>query len=138
MSIAGPSRDDVMTDHLSWLEPERFRPEVRREAHTKRGVLVACRLGDPSHPHVLAVCATRHDNANGRMELTRLDVEMVQALPGGVGVLQERLQHLMPVAKARAEEGLGAAGLVLDVTRQPLTWQLLQALPNVLALLIVT
>ena len=94
------------------------RDAPRREAHAKLGVVVACRLGDVLRPNVLVVAGTEHTHAHGRMNLTRLALELVEVLPGNVGVVMERLARIMPRAEDRAAEGLGKAILIVDETRQ--------------------
>ena len=94
------------------------RDAPRRVAHTKAGVVVACRLGDVLRPNVLVVAGSEHTHSGGRMLLTRLALELVEVLPGNVGVVMERLAGIMPRATDRAAEGLGKAVLVVDETRQ--------------------
>lgn len=98
-------------------------PEPRRIAHMKNGVIVACRLGDPTHPHVVVVAGVRHDNMGGRMDLTRLAVELVAVVPGNVGAAIELLSKIVPQAQQRAAEGLGRAELAVDATRQRLAYR---------------
>ena len=90
----------------------------QRIAHTKSGVVVACRLGDVLRPNVLVVAGTEHTHQSGRMVLTRLALELVEVLPGNVVVVTERLGGIMSRAEARAAEGLGKAVLCVDETRQ--------------------
>lgn len=97
-------------------------PPPLREAHTKRGVLVAARLGDVTHPHAVVVAGTRYDNTHGRMVLTQLAVELVAVVPGNVGQLVEMLATIRPRAEERAAAGLGRYELALDVTRQQLAY----------------
>jgi hypothetical protein len=94
------------------------RDAPRRIAHTKAGVVVACRLGDVLRPNVLVVAGSEHTHAGGRMLLTRLALELVEVLPGNVTVVMDRLARLMSKAEARAAEGLGRACLCVDETRQ--------------------
>ena len=94
------------------------RDAPRRVAHSKLGVVVACRLGDVLRPNVVVVAGSEHTHAGGRMLLTRLALELVEVLPGNVGVVMERLARIMPRAEDRAAEGLGKAILVVDETRQ--------------------
>lgn len=111
---------------------------VRRAAHVKRGVVVACRLGDPLHPHALVVAGTRHDYLGGRMELTRLSLELVESLPGNIGAITERLAGIMPVAEQRAKEGLGKHMLIIDQTRQQNAHRIMLERLTVDVLLLVT
>lgn len=111
---------------------------VRREAHRKEGCIIATRVGDPSHPHAVVVALTRHDNHGGRMDLTGLHVGLVEAIPGDVRRLGDRLADLVPKARARAETGLGRHLLLLDVTRQPQSYRLLMERMEPSLLLIVT
>lgn len=90
----------------------------QRIAHTKNGVVVACRLGDVLRPNVLVVAGSEHTHQSGRMILTRLDLELVQVLPGNVTTVMDRLARIMDRAQDRAAEGLGKAILVVDETRQ--------------------
>jgi hypothetical protein len=90
----------------------------QRIAHTKAGVVVACRLGDVLRPNVVVVAGSEHTHAQGRMLLTRLALELVEVLPGNVTTVMERLAAIMSRAEARAAEGLGKAILVVDETRQ--------------------
>jgi hypothetical protein len=96
-----------------------------REAHVKKGVLVAARLGEPSFPHVVSVSVNTYHNRDGEMKLTEQSVEMVQALYGPPQDLAQRLLTLWPKARRLAEEGLGDAHLVVDVTRSPEVWRYL-------------
>ena len=90
----------------------------RRVAHTKSGVVVACRLGDVLRPNVLVVAGSEHTHQSGRMVLTRLALELVEVLPGNVTTVTDRLARIMTKAEDRAAEGLGKAVLVVDETRQ--------------------
>jgi hypothetical protein len=90
----------------------------QRIAHTKAGVVVACRLGDVLRPNVLVVAGSEHTHAQGRMLLTRLALELVEVLPGNVTTVTDRLARIMGRAEERAAEGLGKAVLVVDETRQ--------------------
>lgn len=94
------------------------RDAPRRVAHSKLGVIVACRLGDVLRPNVVVVAGSEHTHSGGRMNLTRLSLELVEILPGNVTVVMDRLAGIMPKAEARAAEGLGKAVLVVDETRQ--------------------
>jgi hypothetical protein len=90
----------------------------QRICHTKQGVMVACRLGDVLRPNVIIVAGSEHTHQSGRMNLTRLALELVEVLPGNATVVMDRLAGLMAKAEARAAEGLGKAVLVVDETRQ--------------------
>jgi hypothetical protein len=90
----------------------------QRIAHTKSGVVVACRLGDVLRPNVVVVAGSEHTHASGRMILTRLALELVEVLPGNVVQVMDRLAGIMVRAEARAAEGLGRACLCVDETRQ--------------------
>ena len=94
------------------------RDAPQRIAYTKNGVIVACRLGDVLHPNVIVVAGSEHTHQSGRMVLTRLALELVEVLPGNLGVVMERLAGIMERATERAAEGLGRAILVIDETRQ--------------------
>ena len=111
---------------------------VRRTAHLKQGVIVAARLGSPTHPHALVVAGTRHDYLGGQMQLTKLELELVAAVPGSVGALADMLVMILPKAEQRAREGLGKHMLVLDVTRQPQAYKLLSERITIDAMLLVT
>jgi hypothetical protein len=89
-----------------------------RIAHSKAGVVVACRLGDVLRPNVVVVAGSEHTHQSGRMVLTRLALELVEVLPGNVTAVMERLGSIMSRAEARAAEGLGKAILCVDETRQ--------------------
>src|SRR6188768_4292173 len=90
----------------------------QRIAHVKAGVTVACRLGDVLRPNVVVVAGSEHTHQSGRMVLTRLALELVEALPGNVTTVTDRLARIMDRAEARAAEGLGRTVLVVDETRQ--------------------
>jgi len=94
------------------------RDAPRRIAHTKSGVVVACRLGDVLRPNVVVVAGSEHTHSGGRMNLTRLSLELVEVLPGNVTAVTDRLARIMDRAEERAAEGLGRAVLVVDETRQ--------------------
>ncbi|MCE3248082.1 MAG: hypothetical protein K0R41_1907 [Geminicoccaceae bacterium] len=98
---------------------------VRQMAHVKNGVIVACRLGDVMHPHVVVVAGTRHDHLGGRMELTKLSIELAAIVPGNIGAVGDVLTGIMPKARQRAAEGLGKHMLVVDMTRQQQAYKLL-------------
>ena len=99
-------------------------PPPQRLAHTKRGVLVACRLGDPVRPNIVVVAGVRHDNQGnlGRMSLTQMAIELVAAVPGNVAAVVDLLAQVLPRAQERAAEGLGRHELALDCTRQQLAY----------------
>ena len=113
-------------------------PPPLREAHTKRGVLVAARLGDVLHPHTVVVAGTHYANQHGRMTLTGLALELVAAVPGNVGQLVEILVKIVPRAIERAAEGLGKHELALDVTRQQLAYLQVQERVDISFLMLCT
>jgi hypothetical protein len=96
-----------------------------REALTRTNILLAARLGDPTHPSVVAVGRARYANYLGEMRLAELRLELVEELPGPPDVLGWRLGALWPLARHRAEPELGTAALSVDVSRNPESWRML-------------
>jgi hypothetical protein len=112
--------------------------ETERLAHIKVGYLVACRLGDPTFPHIIGISRCRYDNRDGEMMLTEQLVEIVEELQSGPDQLVRRLLDIKPKAEKLAQEGLGNFHIVIDITRSHEIWPHILSLIQVGVFLIVT
>ena len=93
-----------------------------REALSKVDYIVAARLGDPAHSHVLALMRAEYTNRDGRMVPTELRLERLEEQPGPPTELAARLAKIRPLAIERSQAALGTAKIIVDVSRSPEAW----------------